>query len=333
MVKPFATLTRAVLLLLSAARFVLVVALAACADPQDSPMPEVAHAFVAGATVPGRSDRALPPAAPRTTYGTPQRIGRGTVRAYLIMDPKDTDRPLEVGVAMSEGAMQGLPAARPKPAADAHGAHGGHETVDAHTLLLDLPARNRTSYTFVQFDWNPAGHEPPGVYDEPHFDFHFWTAPRRVRESIVPGAPDFEANAADLPPEAYRMPFYIDAATAAQAPAHLATVPLMGMHWIDVRSPELQGLAGHPERQERLTRTFIYGSWGGRWVFVEPMITRAHIMSKRSATDPAMRDEVVPISVPPRVQQRGYHPTAYRITWDEREKEYRIALVGFEWRD
>ena len=47
---------------------------------------------------------------------------------------------------------------------------------------LDLPAKNPTQYKFVQFDWNPAGHEPAGVYDLPHFDFHFYTVSRRSAE-------------------------------------------------------------------------------------------------------------------------------------------------------
>jgi hypothetical protein len=124
---------------------------------------------------------------PHTQYGAAQQLGNGTLRAYVTVDPADSSRPLEIGVAMSEGAFEGLPAPRPMPAVaangnghgDGHGngegAHAAHAAIDSHNFLLDLPGWNPTPYTFVEVNWNPAGHEPNGVYDEPHFDFHFWT--------------------------------------------------------------------------------------------------------------------------------------------------------------
>ena len=60
----------------------------------------------------------------------------------------------------------------------------------------------------------------------------------------------------------------------------------MGVHWIDVRSPELQGLLGKPERAKPFTATFIHGAWNGKFIFDEPMVTRAHLLAKKSATDP-----------------------------------------------
>lgn len=263
----------------------------------------------------------------RRAYGKAQRLGRGTVRAYVTLDPRNARKALEVGIAFSQDAMDGLP--KPSATAAAHGAHGAHEVVDSHTLLFDLPSSNPTPFRFVQLDWNPGGHEPAGVYDAPHFDFHFWTASREVRASIVPNNPQYAALAAALPPEEYRMPFYVDGATAAQAPASAAAVPLMGLHWLDVRSPELQGLVGHPEKQEQFTKTFIYGSWGGEFIFAEPMITREYILAKRTS-EAATRDEIVPVPTPARTQVAGQHPTAYRITYDPRAKEYRVALTAFE---
>jgi hypothetical protein len=285
------------------------------------------------------------PSAPHTQYGAAQQLGNGTLRAYVTVDPADTSRPLEIGVALSESAFEGLPTPRPMPAATANGgdhgaghgpsgaaqgAHAAHAEIDSHTRMLDLPGWNPTPYTFVEVNWNPAGHEPNGVYDEPHFDFHFWTASRAVRESIDPADPAYGAKAGKLPAEAYRMEFFVDAATAAQAPPAAVAVPKMGMHWLDVRSPELQALAGHPEKQERFTKTFIYGSWDGEFVFAEPMITRAYIVAKKEAQDAAVRDEVIPVPAPASVQAPGYHPTAYRITYDAAAKEYRIALTGLE---
>ena len=48
----------------------------------------------------------------------------------------------------------------------------------------------------------------------------------------------------------------------------------MGVHWID---PEVAGV----RRARQFTQTFIYGSWNGRLIFAEPMITKALLESRR----------------------------------------------------
>jgi hypothetical protein len=268
-------------------------------------------------------------------YGPAQNLGNGTVRTYVIVDENDPTIPVEIGVAMSEGLMDGLPA--PAAASTASMAGMDHASMAAamnmHMFLLDLPAQNPTPYKFVQFDWNPVGHEPAGVYDLPHFDFHFYTVPVSVRNSIVPTDPNYETKAAAFPAENLRMPFYIDASTPAQIPPSAATVPQMGLHWLDVRSPELQGMAGHPEAYQPFTKTFIYGSWDGQFIFDEPMITRAYLLAKHDATDPAVRDELIPVSTAAHYSPAGFYPSAYRITYDAQAKEYRVALTQLAWRE
>jgi hypothetical protein len=51
------------------------------------------------------------------------------------------------------------------------------------------------------------------------------------------------------------------------------------------------------------------------------MITRDYIMSKRQASDPAVRDEIIPVPTAPRYAPAGYYPSAYRITYDAEAKE------------
>jgi len=63
------------------------------------------------------------------------------------------------------------------------------------------------------------------------------------------------------------------------------------------------------------------------------MITRAYILSKKSATDPAEIDESTPVSTAQKYSPAGYYPSAYRITWDAQQKENRIALMQLSWRD
>lgn len=259
--------------------------------------------------------------------GAAQRIGNGIVRTYVLFDPANRRVPIEVGIALSARALEGLPAPMAMKNADAMSSH-----FDTHERLLALPAANPTPYKFVQFNWNPGGHEPPGVYDQPHFDFHFWTVPVEVRNSIVPGTPQFAEKAASYPGEAYRTPFFVDAATAAKAPPAAVAVPQMGVHWLDVRSPELQGLTGHPQNYQQFTKTYIRGTWDGQFVFDEPMITRAYITAKRDARDPAVRDEVISLPRTPQRQVAGYYPEAYRISYDAETNEYRIALTRLTWQ-
>ena len=256
-------------------------------------------------------------------YGAAQRVGNGTVRTYIVTDQKNAGRPLEVGVALSEQALEGLPA--PVESTD--------PMANMHMYTLELPARNPTQYKFVQFDWNPKGHEPDSVYTYAHFDFHFYTVPVEVRNSILPSDPQYAAKAANYPAPEYRPPFYLDAATAANAPAAAVTIPMMGLHWLDVRSPELQKLTGNPAGYRPFTKTFIYGTWDGQFIFDEPMITRAYILEKKTATDPSVVDEVVPVPTAQKYSPAGFYPSAYRITWDAQQKEYRIALTQLSWKE
>jgi hypothetical protein len=149
---------------------------------------------------------------------------------------------------------------------------------------------------------------------------------REVRESIVPSDPRWAEKANHVP-----APEFIPEHNAALAPPGMTpdqvAVPMMGLHWVDVTSAELQGVLGNPEGYRPFTRTFIHGSWDGQLIFWEPMITRAHILSKKEATEREVRDEFIAIPTPERYQQRGWYPAAYRIMWDESAREYRIALT------
>jgi hypothetical protein len=50
------------------------------------------------------------------------------------------------------------------------------------------------------------------------------------------------------------------------------------------------------------------------------MITRAYLLSRP--------DEVVGIPVAAQHAPGGYYPSAYRVTWDGKQKEWRIAITN-----
>ena len=300
----------------------LAAALAGCIDPA-ARVPR--SRFMAGAAgVPG--ERSNDPIT--RSYGPPVKLGNGTARVYVLQDDARGGLPFEVGVAMSESALEGLPAPMAMPMADA----GDHQHIDTHIYDLTMPERHETPYQFVELDWNPGGHEPARVYDVPHFDFHFYTVAREVRDAIDPARmskEDYLAKSGSLPPESRRAPNY--AALSAPGTPILA-VPRMGTHWVDVRTPELQNLFGRAEAFRPFTTTFLRGSWDGNFIFDEPMITRAFILGRKAATSPAQRDSLIPLTQPKEYGASGYYPSAYRITYDAVAKEYRIALTQLERR-
>jgi len=262
--------------------------------------------------------------APLRRYGAAVKVGDGRARSYVMLDRK-SGAPLEIGVALDERALDNLPTT-------GSGHHGDHGMV-THEFLLQLPAAHGTPFNFVEMNWNPMGHEPDGVYQNvPHFDFHFYTISKEERDAIVPTDPRYAEKANNVPAKEFVPPFNAALAPPGAKPSDVA-VPKMGLHWVDVRSAELQGLLGNPAGYKPFTATFIHGSWDGKFHFWEPMITRAHILEKKTTTDAAVRDQVIPISIPSKYQVPGYYPNAYRITWDASAKEYRIALTQLERRD
>jgi len=90
----------------------------------------------------------------------------------------------------------------------------------------------------------------------------------------------------------------------------------MGAHWIDPTSPEFNN--------QSFTKTFIYGFYDGKMVFVEPMVTKAFIETKPNTTDI--------IKVPAKYPEKGYYPTRYRVTYDENAKEYTVSIEGMTLR-
>jgi hypothetical protein len=247
-------------------------------------------------------DEPIAPAKPHMVYGPAQNLGSGTARVFVALD--DTNRPASLGVALSESALTNLPQT-PMPG-----------TPSAAMLMLALPAEaSATGFDHVMLDWNPQGHEPEHVYTLPHFDFHYYTVSQAEQMAILPSDPQFAAKAAKLPAADLRPTGYADAATLAGAPAAAVTVPAMGLHWLAVDAHELHG--------QTFTQTFIYGSYDGRFIFVEPMITKAFIESVKTMPNASI---VTPVGLPAKYDRAGYAPTQYAIVWDAAAKEYRIVL-------
>lgn len=254
------------------------------------------------------------------SYGPSVAVGNGSARTYVLFDQKQKGRAIELGVALTADAMDGLPAPMDMPPTSSD----GHEHVDSHEYLLALPEHHGTAFKFLELDWNPQGHEVQGIYTVPHFDFHFYTITKGERDLILPSDPTFQQKADNLPPAALVPQFY---STLTPPGVPTPAVPKMGVHWIDVRSPEIQALLGNPDAAKPFTTTFLFGSWDGRFVFAEPMVTRAFIMGRRTAATDAQRDSVMALPAGAKASPGGFMPGAYRVSWNAEANEYRIALT------
>jgi hypothetical protein len=224
-------------------------------------------------------------------YGPEVELGEGTARTYLAVDAEG--RPVEFGVALSETALATLPDMAEVPIEEAFLA-----------IDLPLPEGAPAPYKLVGFDWNPRGHPPVEIYGHPHFDVHFYTIDVTERDLILPADSLFEARGSKAPEPGYLPAAYVYAPES--------TVPKMGGHWIDPSSHEFHG--------EAFDKTFIYGTWEGKVIFIEPMMTKAFIETKADGT--------YEIATPEKVAVAGWYPAAYRVRFDPEAKEYRIALTN-----
>lgn len=219
----------------------------------------------------------------------------GSAWTWYEVDGKN--KPLRLGTTIDKAAMNSL------DTSDAGGEGHSHENM----VSLLFPAQAKDTVPFIHFglDWNPHGHEPAGIYDKPHFDFHFYMISEAERMAI----PTFEQAQAEFenyPDNAFMPVNYIPIPGG---------VPQMGAHWIDVTTPELNG--------QPFTQTFIFGSYNGNVIFYEPMITQQFILTHSSY----QRD----VPRPAKVQKDGYYPTKMRLETAS-DGTVNIILEEFEFR-
>lgn len=220
-----------------------------------------------------------------TGIGEKIRIGQGFAYSYIIYN--HAHKPKAIGVALSEGTMKGLP-----------------NKVAMYTLKLPRGHQIKP-YKNIMIDWNPQGHEPPDIYGLPHFDFHFYMIPESARHAIKCMDED-TAKCMKQPASDMIAPYYIPTP---------AGVPMMGWHWLDSRSPELNG--------KKFTSTFIQGYYNGKMIFLEPMITREFFMNSGRVHQE--------LSMPERFASSGWYPQHYVVTHDKKAKLYRIELRNLKW--
>ncbi|MCG3164110.1 MAG: hypothetical protein JMDDDDMK_05593 [Acidobacteria bacterium] len=225
--------------------------------------------------------------------GEAQPVGNGTARPWVATD-KD-GKPTAIGVTFSEAALSGLPQSLTPG------------LIWTEFILPLPPEAAATGFDHIGLNWNPKGHDPEGVYKVPHFDFHFYLISPAARERITTRGEDLERCRKPLPPEFVPEGYIL-------APA--SEEPGMGSHWVEPNSHEFHGKA--------FTHTFIYGSYDGRMIFAEPMISKAFLETKPDIT--------VPVKLPAKYQKPGYYPTQYSVKYYPEAREYTVAIEGLTLR-
>lgn len=245
----------------------------------------------------GCSEDTTQPDKSGTFFGPSQNVGNGTAKTYVTLDADGN--PTEVGLRMSETALDGLPDSLPTP---------------SQMFMLDFPDEaSATAFDHLMLDWNHRGHDPEIFFGKPHFDMHFYMIDMASVQAIDPTKPEFWTKAANLPDSKYVPQDYVLPPGSPDS----NTVPYMGLHWLDSTAGLIPGVYD-------FTEIFIYGSYDGEMTFMEPMMTREWMLTK-----PSLNEN---IKLPQAYKKSGYYPTTYVVRFDDEKKEYVIALGGMTMR-
>ncbi|MEO7356727.1 MAG: T9SS type A sorting domain-containing protein [Ignavibacteria bacterium] len=221
-----------------------------------------------------------------TLYGDSIALGDGKVRTFVHVNAFGIRD--QIGVSMTAGVMNNL------------------DTIQRE-FVLALPApvaADDTTFNHVYFTWSPVGHGPPGIFQVPHFDFHFSTVSVGERQSVIPG----------IDPVYYPQEFVPSDYKRDNFPP--GVVPNRGLHWGD---------STRIITNANFTNTFIITTYRGKRFNWEPMITRAYLL-----TNP---DTIIAIKQAQLYRRAGDYPQNYNITYDAGNQTYNVVLRDFERRE
>ncbi|GAA4323960.1 DUF5602 domain-containing protein [Mucilaginibacter gynuensis] len=163
-------------------------------------------------------------------------------------------------------------------------------------FVLPMPNGHQSLVNHISFDFSVRGHQPDSVYTVPHFDVHFYMITEQEKNAITLTDPKIDI----LPAPEYIPKHYVPGANE----------PKMGKHWADTTASEFHG--------HHFESTLIYGSYNGKFIFIEPMIALNYLKTKPNKTQP--------ITQQAKVQQPGKYPQTYSILWEKDRRQYTVSL-------
>lgn len=166
-------------------------------------------------------------------------------------------------------------------------------------LAFPKVVEETTYFNHFELQWNPHGHPPACCFGVPHFDFHFYGVPVDAVRKV--GFLDSGPPAAERLPKGY---FY---------PGAKQCVPQMGVHAVPNGT-----IAPHHVMKADMVAGFYHGDL----TFIEPMVTRAFLLRRKSF------DMDVP--TPPVLGRNTRYPTRFSAKFDPHENVYRLVWSGFK---
>jgi hypothetical protein len=172
----------------------------------------------------------------------------------------------------------------------------------AAMIPLPVEVRQQTGFDHLQMSWEHHGH-PPGPYLTPHFDFHFYT----VTADRVRAIDCADTTKPSNLPSGYALP---DITVPGLGELKGLCVPTMGMHGV----PEAELAATAP-----FDHTMLVGYYAGAPIFLEPMVSRATLMERKSF------ESAVPVVAngPEGVR----FPAAFRAEYDPTAEAYQLVFT------
>jgi hypothetical protein len=208
------------------------------------------------------------------------QIGDGHARSWIRIS--HDGRPEEIGVELTDAALTSLP---------------------DHDFPMLLPLHQKaqavTPFDHIGFNYMSHGHFPPGVFDVPHFDVHFYMQTVEERLAIPAPGPASLPMFMLFPPAGYMPASYTPAGPEGQ----------MGLHW-----------GPPPPTFLPFTRVMIYGSYNGALTFIEPMVTITHLQGAGSTN---------PYQQPARFAEAGNYPTVFNVYQDDKTGNHYVTLTNF----
>jgi hypothetical protein len=231
--------------------------------------------------------RSLPPTSlsragkpEKTLYGPSVPIGLGVGRAWVSQDL--SGNPTAAGIDLSEAALKNLP------------------EMNQEYILKFNPNAATHFYKYVCLNWSAHGHIPNSIYNISHFDVHFFNIEDSERMMIG----SHGSAEITMAPLVQYIPSNYEQL--------IGGAPTMGAHWFDLLAPEFHGSV--------FTKTFIWGSNNGKFIFWEPMITRDYLLTHPDS-ETALRQPVA-------FQQDGWYPQSYLVRYSTSPNKYTIALTN-----
>lgn len=246
-------------------------------------------------------------------------LGSGQAEAFAHFTPQG--ELIRMGFIFSASLIEDPPTVpNPEGSAfdvDGDGKIGPNESLGEYRLTLDMPDAivewDAVPFKWIEVKWRPTvrpGEDPPW----PHFEFLFYTAPKKAIEAIRPGAcgvlidcDDFKAATRPVPSK-YVPRGYEDQEFA---------FPLSGNHLADTLQEGPPDPDGH--------FNFTYGAYDGEIVFYGPKLTVDFLKLKQNL--------FLDIALPEAWAVSGYYPTAYGTHYGNIRNQYIITLEKFVYRE